>query len=522
MKNPVLRTLCTGLVIVSSLNGTAGALRAGSPSPKRPNVVILVADDMGWGDVGYHGSEIKTPNLDKLVAEGVELDRFYAFPVCSPTRAAMMTGRSPLRFGITAPLGRSRPGPPLDERFLPQSFRAAGYQTLMSGKWHLGGADGELPQERGFDHFYGFVGGVTEYYTRQDGRRGRGDWQRNGERVSDRGYSTDLLAAEAIRLLRERDRKKPVFLYLPFNAPHTPLQAPEAVIEKYRSIEGRDRRVYAAMVDAMDAAIGRVLSALDDEGLGENTLVLFFSDNGGSRSGGASNRPLTGVKLSVFEGGIRVPAVMRWPGVLEAGRKSRQVVSVIDLLPTLTSAAGIEAGNTKPLDGQDVWPAIRDGKEVAHVDVVFGDRQQSAVLHGSWKLVRTSRSGGEPQSRLYRIGSDPTEETNLASEHPDVVRDLGARIEKLTSLLPERRDDGRRRSRRGGFARPRNPLLIALDLDGDGEVSAAEIAGAPAALKKLDANADGRLSDDELPRALRSGSGRGGRERGRSRGFRDP
>ena len=189
---------------------------------------MFVSDDMGWNEVGYHGSKIATPHIDGLAKEGVQLDRFYVHPICSPTRTALMTGRSPARFGITGPIGRGVV--PLDEHFLPQTFQKAGYQTFMVGKWHLGErSDDHAPNARGFDHFYGCLGGVIDYYTH---RRGRGlDWQRNGKPVIEEGYSTDLFAAEAIRLLKNRDQKKSVFLYLPFNAPHQPAQAPDVLIQ---------------------------------------------------------------------------------------------------------------------------------------------------------------------------------------------------------------------------------------------------------------------------------------------------
>ncbi len=493
----------------------AMATEEASPAPARrdvvkPNVVVIVSDDMGWNDVGYHGSEIKTPNIDRLVAEGVELDRFYAFPICSPTRVALLTGRSPLRFGITAPLGGSQKGIPLDEHLLPQSFRAAGYQTFMAGKWHVGQTEPSyLPQRRGFDHFYGFLGGFVDYYKHSRARGGGVDWQRNGKSVTEEGYSTDLLADEAIRLVQKRDKSKPFLLYLSFNAAHTPYAAPKELIEKYKSIDNESRRVYAAVVDAMDMAIGRVLKTIDDEGIRKQTLVLYFNDNGGAggRGGGsaprrggpsgrrrggagggaASNKPLKGGKGTVQEGGIRVAAVMRWPDVLEAGRKSTQVMSVLDLLPTLTTAAGIETGNTKPLDGTDLWSAIRGGKEIEHPGFVMGNRRSAMIQRGPWKLVqgggRGRRPGGRPggdaeenTTRLFRIADDPAEEHDLAAENPELVRDLQARLEKLTKLLPENDGRGRRRRPRrrdgeGGGDRGRGEESPEDDRGTDGEGS---------------------------------------------------
>jgi arylsulfatase B len=340
-----------------------------APAALRPHVVIFVSDDMGWNDVGYHGSTIQTPNIDRLVREGVELDRFYVFPICSPTRTALMTGRSPIRFGIVSPLGGSR-GVPLKEHFMPEAFQAAGYQTVMVGKWHLGAKGDEYsPQKRGFDHFYGFRGGMIDYYSHEG--PGRLDWQRNGKPLEEKGYSTELLAAEAVRTIEQCDKKKPLFLYLPFNAPHGPSQAPDGASEKYRKIGmSGNTAVRAAAIDVMDHAIGGVLAALEREGMAKNTLAIFFCDNGaggGRRGGGADGRatgnaPLRGGKGSVLEGGGRVPAVIRWPGVIKAGSKTSQLVAGQDLLPTLSAAVGIAHGNDQEMDGVNVWPAIRDGK----------------------------------------------------------------------------------------------------------------------------------------------------------------
>ncbi|NQT37319.1 MAG: arylsulfatase [Planctomycetes bacterium] len=418
-------------------------------APSHPNVVILVADDLGWNDVGYHGSEIQTPHIDRLVAEGVELDRFYVWPVCSPTRAGLLTGRSPLRWGITGPLRPNSEGVPEDEHLLPQTFRAAGYQTSIVGKWHLGIGNGQgLPHRRGFDHFYGFLTGFIDYYRHTDAMGGRPDWQRNGEPVEEEGYSTDLLAAEAVRLLRNRDKKMPVLLYVPFNAPHSPLQAPQKLIDKYAAIEDPNRRVYAAMVDALDGAIGRILAVIDAEGMRDDTLVLFFSDNGGAESrGGASNEPLLEGKGSVFEGGIRVPAAMRWPGVLTPGEKIRQIVSVLDVFPTLAAATRVEPGNTKPLDGHDRWAAIRDNKTVAPKDLVIAGGRGCAIFDGPWKLVRID--GGparEQETYLIRIEDDPTERWDLSAEHPEVVRKLAGQLPAASNPPgPQRRPGNARR-----------------------------------------------------------------------------
>jgi arylsulfatase A-like enzyme len=346
--------LTTSLSAACAIGGNSQAA-----APRKPNVLIFLADDLGWHDVGYHGSEIRTPNIDRLASQGMRFERAYSFPVCSPTRSGLMTGRSPMRLGVAYTV--IRPwcdyGVPVRERFMPQAFHDAGYQTAITGKWHLGHAYRKfLPRARGFDHAYGHLNGAIDYFTHE--REGGLDWNRNGKSVREEGYSTFLLGAEAMRFIRQRDRNRPFFLYVPFNSPHAPLQAPPDYINKYSSIANNQRRSYAGMTDAMDETIGKVLGTLDEEGLANDTLVLFFSDNGGPVGSGATNTPLRAGKGTTFEGGTRVPAVMRWPGHLKSGVVSNRVMSMMDYFPTLAGAAGIATGATLPLDGKNLWPAI--------------------------------------------------------------------------------------------------------------------------------------------------------------------
>lgn len=419
--------------------GLARSLQAAAPT--RPNVLILLADDLGWHDVGYHGSEIRTPNIDRLASEGVRFERAYSFPVCSPTRSGLMTGRSPMRLGVAYTVIRpwSSYGVPANERFMPQAFRDAGYQTAITGKWHLGHAEKRfLPRARGFDHAYGHVNGAIDYFTHE--REGGLDWNRNGKSVREEGYSTFLLGAEAERFIKQRDRARPFFLYVPFNSPHAPLQAPPEYLDKYANISDRKRRSFAAMTDAMDSAIGRLLGTLKDEGIAENTLVLFFSDNGGPVGSGATNTPLRGAKGTCFEGGIRVPAVMRFPGRLKAGTTSQQALSMMDYFPTLTAACGVSPGNTLPLDGKNLWPAIENGKITKREDIFFvheaGGSIRLAVHHGEWKLVREEPASGAPRNLLFRIDEDPSETKDLSAEQPKLVQELSQRIADWRKLHP--------------------------------------------------------------------------------------
>jgi arylsulfatase A-like enzyme len=403
----------------------------------------------------------------------VELHRFYATPICSPTRAALMTGRDPMRLGVAYAviLPWHSIGIHPDEHFMPESFRAAGYQTALVGKWHLGHAQQTYhPNERGFEHFYGHLHTEVGYFP-PFSNQGGVDFQKNGESIDDQGYETFLLADEATRWIRARDPERPFFLYMPFIAPHTPLDAPDDLKAKYADLEDdrkparsrqtdRTRRIrklmlmpsarpmYAAVVDAMDQAVGRVLRALDEEGIADDTIVLFFSDNGGAAyaMGGADNVPLRGGKGETFEGGTRVVSMMRWPGRIESGTRMDSIMSVMDVFPTLAEAAGVEPGNTRSLDGRSLWPAIAEGKSAPRDDYLFFASETPirgsfslTAFDDEWKLVQEIEQGllsAEVTSWLFRIGDDPFEYNNLATEHPDVVARMAAAIHQWRTLYP--------------------------------------------------------------------------------------
>ena len=393
------------------------------------NLVVFVADDMGWGDVGYHDSEIRTPNIDRLAAEGMRLERFYVHPLCSPTRGALMTGRSPLTTGLLMP---TEPwystGLPVDEKLLPEFLKSAGYQTFAVGKWHLGPNQLRYhPQNRGFDHFYGHLGGFINYDLHTSWRGV--DWQRNGKTVIEEGYSTHLITEEAIRLIKARDDDAPMFLYVTFNAPHSPLQAPESAIAGYAELDDMNRRIYAAMVSEMDRGIGQVLATLENEGISDDTLILFMSDNGGAETHGAYNGGFRGGKGATLEGGIRVPAVLWWPERLKAGSTHDEMLTAEDILPTLLDALDVSPEWANPLDGSSQWPMIAEGRQTEdRVRILTRhDREHYliALFLGEWKLVQTkdydSRQIG---AHLFRIAEDPYEENDLAAEYPDVVEQL--------------------------------------------------------------------------------------------------
>lgn len=423
-----------------ALVATALAMCVVAPADAAPNIVIVVADDLGWGDVGYHGSEIRTPELDRLAAVGVRFDRFYVNPACSPTRATLLTGR----FGVsTGVLGPSHPwherGLPLDEKLLPEYLREAGYRTHALGKWHLGPNTSEYhPMSRGFDSFYGHLHGYLNYELHTI--YGRVDWQRDGETVHEAGHATQLVTAEAVRQIEERDSDAPLLLYVAFGAPHAPLQASEDAIAEYAHIEDERRRIYAAMMTELDQGIARITAALEEAQIAENTLLVFLSDNGGLLNMGADNGPLRGGKGRTFEGGIRVPALMYWPTGLQAGAVFSEQMSVADLLPTLLAAADADLHAPKPIDGRNFWPAIADGAPAPDGPVVLSRYGQGVLQHAyfkdDWKLVRAPDGQGGTQDLLFDVRSDPHEQHDLAASHPDVFRQLVAELDAIPKAEP--------------------------------------------------------------------------------------
>jgi len=440
MKLPIPKSPFSWLVAAATLFAMALPALA---ADKQPNIIYIVADDLGWKDVGFHGcTDIKTPNIDQLAAGGVKLEQFYVQPMCTPTRAALLTGRYPFRYGLQTIVIPSKGtyGLATDEWLLPQSLKEAGYHTAMVGKWHLGHADRKYwPRQRGFDYHYGAVLGEIDYFTHS--AHDVLDWQRDNKPVKEEGYVTQLLGADAVKQIESHDPAKPLFLYLAFTAPHTPYQAPPEYLEKYKGIADETRRAYAAMINCLDDEIGKTLAALDRKGMRDNTLVIFHSDNGGTRdarlTGEGSvkkvpcdNGPLKGGKGQLYEGGTRVPALANWPGHIKPGGEVKELIHVTDMLPTLAKLAGASTAKSKPLDGADVWPAIADGKPSGRSEVVYNiEPFRGAVRQGDWKLVWRCLL---PSSiELYHIAQDPFETTNLAEKEPAKVKELQARVETL-------------------------------------------------------------------------------------------
>jgi arylsulfatase A-like enzyme len=409
-----------------TLHGCAPAERT------QPDIVILLADDLGWRDVGFRSEGVETPNLDRLAARGVRLDACYALPMCTPTRAALLTGRYPMRMGLQADVFRpwSRRGLPLAERTLAEGLRDAGYQTDIVGKWHLGHHEpAYLPMQRGFDHHYGSYCGLIDYRTHE--RLGGLDWHRDGKGVREEGHTTDLIASEAVRILESRAPRAPLFLYVAFNAPHAPNQPPADCASLYENVESAERRAYLAQVTCLDRAIGRVLDSID----AEHTLVVFMSDNGGDVTYGAQNAPLRGEKGKLYEGGVRVNAIVQWAGQL-APAVVTEPIHAVDWYPTLLKLAGANVVQTLPLDGVDVWPILAGGKSSSPREILINvDAQRGAILDGPWKLVVSGQlvgtAGGEPtieRAELFDLSRDASEEHDLSASEPARVRALFERL----------------------------------------------------------------------------------------------
>jgi arylsulfatase A-like enzyme len=434
-----MRNALAVLLGFALVGGIAASSAAAAP---RPHVVFLLADDLGWGDVGFHDSKIKTPNIDRLAKAGVRLEQFYVQPLCSPTRAALMTGRYPMRSGLQC--GVVRPwatyGLPLDERTLPQALKAAGYATAIVGKWHLGHVSRDyLPTRRGFDLQYGHYNGALDYYTHI--RDGGHDWHRNDKANYDKGYTTHLIADEAVRIISKQDPQKPLFLYVPFNAPHMPLQVPEKYTKPYAGMKQRRRRIYAGMVACLDEAIGRIVAAAGKHLPAEKTLIVFCSDNGGVRRNG-SNGNLRAGKGTLYEGGVRVPAVMVWKGKLPAGKVVNEPLHIVDMFPTLVKLAGGTLKQPKPLDGHDLWPIITEGKPRPSKMIVHNVTPfHAAIRVGDWKLIHNGHVGANTTTsskkvrrekwELFNIKDDPTESRDRSKDGLPVFDQLKKQIAGL-------------------------------------------------------------------------------------------
>jgi len=410
----------------------------------RPNIVFILADDQGWADIGYQSPDTKTPNMDRLAAEGVRLNQHYAYPTCSPTRVALISGRFPSRYGVLAPLGSTTlmPG---SAAHLPQQLRDLGYSTHISGKWHIGETPEHRPLRYGFTTTYGYLRGQIDPYTHRYKTGNHITWHRNDEFLEEDGHVTRLITEEAIRVIEESGNR-PFFLYVPHHSPHYPLNESPEWIEPYeKTIKDPWRRHNAAAITHMDFQIGRLVEALERTGKRKNTLILYSSDNGGQRSWGApvgeyngryaphttlgNNLPLRGWKTELYEGGIRVPAFANWPGVLPKGAVVDIPLHITDWAPTLLTLAGAKVRAEWKLDGADIWAVLKgERRDLGERSLYWRTPAGRAVRHGDWKLIHNRAPN---TFELFHLGRDPYEKNDLAATNPEQVRALQAHLDRL-------------------------------------------------------------------------------------------
>ena len=419
----------------------------------KPNIVFFLIDDLGYADCGFNGgTQIKTPNIDRLAKSGTIIDSHYVQPVCSPTRSTLLTGRYPTHTGVYTIVSPGAPwGLPLAERTLADALRSAGYRTTLTGKWHLGEFEKAYqPNARGFDHQYGHFFGMLDYYTHQ--RMNKLDWFRNGEPLKEEGYTTHLITAEACKVIAETGNDKPLFLYVPFNGVHSPFQVPDNYLKPYANLKG-NRQKLAGMLAAVDEAISKIEDALRKSGRLENTLIVFSSDNGGPPPG--DNTPLRDFKGSIYEGGTRAAAFATWPGRIPADKHVTQPMHMVDWYPTLIKLAGGTLDQKLPIDGLDVWPMLTKGAPSPHDAILSVSTQgptRAAVRMGDWKLMvsgnadadsgeddgatKTKKKGKAAAGKyepvaLYNLAEDPSESKNLAAAQPDRVKAMRGRLAEL-------------------------------------------------------------------------------------------
>lgn len=459
MKRTVIMLATLGLMAVVLIGFTTvtAQRQPQTTQPRKPNIVFILGDDLGYCDVSMYGcKEIPTPNIDSIGKKGIRFTNAYvSAPVCSPSRAALMTGRYQHRFGFefnAGPLARAvrepEMGLPLTEITLADALKKAGYKTGMVGKWHLGMQEKFRPNQRGFDEYFGFLFGANTYINptgdnvkNAAAASGESDpaWPRNKQNpvlrnntpLEEDGYLTETFAREAVAYI-ERHKHEPFFLYAPFNAPHTPLQATKKYTDRFAHIKDERRQVYAAMVSALDDAVGAILQKLRDTGLEKDTLVVFSSDNGcATYTGACTNDPLRYGKLTHLEGGFRVPFAMQFPAQLKSGVVSDQVISSLDLFPTAVALAGGELAKDRPYDGVNLMPYLT-GKNKAkpHEVLCWRNGANAAVRKGKWKLFK----GGD-HYWLFDLSKDIGEKKNLADQYPQVVAELKQELAKWEAQL---------------------------------------------------------------------------------------
>lgn len=451
-------TLISLILLMSSCSGSTSSKKE---TKQQPNILVILCDDLGYNDVGFNGSkDITTPSLDKLANNGTVFSSAYvAHPFCGPSRAALMTGRYPhpinSQFNLPPNSETIGKGIPLSETFMSKLLQESGYYTGAIGKWHLGSIEKYHPNNRGFDDFYGFLGGGHNYFPEQyraayekQKKAGREvifeyllPLEHNGVNVASDKYVTDELSDEAVRFITEaRDKEKPFFLYLAYNAPHTPLEAKKEDEAKFTHIKDKYRRTYAAMVYAVDRGVSNVVETLKSNGQFDNTLIVFLSDNGGKVSKGANNYPLREGKGSTCEGGFRVPMFFHWPGQIPAGKTFEHPVSALDFYPTFAALAGAQIPENKILDGKDVMSNVKDGSNPRKGEMIYVCRHREGYTdvgarRDNWKALKIEKKPWQ----LINLDTDISESNDLSKDHPELLKEIVQETEKWskTHIQPE-------------------------------------------------------------------------------------
>jgi len=443
-RRKLLTTAATG----SAALAVAAATRASAQAPARPNIVFILADDMGYADVSCYGRpDLSTPNIDRIAAQGTRFTQGYAnSPVCTASRVAIITGRYQLRLPvgleepIAPPVTKPGIGLPPDHPTLPSLLKKAGYGTTLVGKWHLGGLPTFGPRKSGYDHFYGFRTGAIDYFRHSNTAGGPDFWEED-ELIAQDGYSTELFGDRAVKVIGDYARaSQPFLLSLHFNAPHWPWEGPADRAESdrlggrnLRDWDGGSQETYRRMIAAMDTQIGRVLRALEEGGVAQNTIVIFTSDNGGERY--ADTWPFTGRKTELLEGGLRIPAIVSWPGHIAAGRVSEQVTANMDWLPTLAAAAGTTPDPAYPPDGMNLLPHLTEGAPVIERKLFWRYKGlwQRAARIGDWKYLKILDN-----TFLFNVADDPLERANMKERRKDIYERLvGEWNAWNATMLPE-------------------------------------------------------------------------------------
>jgi arylsulfatase B len=448
-----MRRLAALVTVCATCVACSNDIETTSPESTRPNIIVLFVDDVGYCDTEIYGCDaVPTPNIKQLADDGIRFTAGYVTsPVCSPSRASLMTGRYQHRFGHEfLPEGDpdGAAGLPVAETTLANVMQDAGYVTGLVGKWHLGAREEFHPVNRGFDEFYGMVTWGADYAdpTRKDVRvwthplatprnpdatwagRGADTVMRGTDPVEEQAYLTDAFSREAVAFIDE-NKDMPFFLYVPYTAVHGPLQVTQEYYDRIPEIEDESKRIYAAMTSALDDGIGSIMTALEENGLEQNTLVVFLSDNGAGVADYANNAPLRLGKHTLFEGGVRVPFAMKWPGQIAAGKRYEHPVSSLDIFPTAIAAAGGELPADRSMDGVDLLPFVRGAaSEQPHESLFWRQGPNWAVRQGDWKLIHAAG-----RNWLYNLADDLGEVNNIAEQHPDIIRRLSASYENWNS-----------------------------------------------------------------------------------------